>query len=331
MPPAVLTGDTIAVSRDAIAKGKVKPIGFITWFTVPDRAVPLRKLKKTWQIAGLDHRPLPKDPKAKDTFKRAMREQEKRHREYDSANRQWIVEETTVKDVVETPDEIVYQISRVVRDTEQRIVEFPKAMLVIFAKTGGDIKYKPLGDVPRADLVPMMEGITEYFDSHAKTITGAQVRTLVRNYIKNDFDEQAEQVGLSGENMRGKAGGVYMVLARHAGELDNLAEFLDEMYPDHSGYLYSVPLADGKSERELIRRHHVANTVEEIKSEIEEVRQLLRGGRERGVRSNVSEFHWNKLQQLRRRAAQYADVLSEEQDEIHSMADMLQAQLKQLI
>lgn len=324
---ATLTDSMIAVSHDAVKKGKVKPLGYITWFTVPDQHVSLRKVKKVWQLCGLDPRPLPKDPRAKDTFRRAMREQEKDRRRIDPDT----IMETDVTDVVETPEEVVYQISRVARDAEKRVVEFPKAMLAIFNKVNHDISFKPLGGVPRLELVPMMDAINEYFDSHAKTVTGAQVRTLVRNYIRSDFDEEGGQVGLSGENMRGKAGGVYLVLARHAEQLDSLAEFLSEMYPDNRAYLYTVPLADGKSERELIRRHHVANTVDEIKTEIEEVRQLLRQDRERGVRSNVAQHHWRKLQQLRRRAAQYSDVLKEEQEEIESFADMLQTQLKQLV
>lgn len=326
-----LANDMIAVSKETVKKGRVKPLGFICWFTVPDQAVPLRRLRKTWQVAGLDARSLPKDPRAKDTFKRAMREQEKRERRYDDATRQWIVTETNVTDVVETTEEAVYQISRVVRDADKRIVEFPKAMLAIFNKTNLDINFKTLGDVPRRELVPMMEEIHAYFDENAKSVTGAQVRTLVRNYIKNDFDEQAGQVGLSGENMRGKAGGVYLVLARHADQLDALAQFLDDIYNDGRAYLYTVPLADGSSEREMIRRHHVANTVQEIKEEIEAVRLLLREERARGVRSNVAQHHWNKLQQLRRRAGQYAEVLKEEQEEIESFATMLQKQLTQLI
>lgn len=328
---AVSTKGMMAVSKEAVKKGKMKPLGFICWFTVPDEAVKLPRLKKQWILAGLDPRSLMKDPKARDTFKRAMREQEKRTREYDNENRRWIVTETNVTDVVETPDEIVYQISRVVRDTEGRKVDFPKAMLAIFNKHGHDINFKPLGEVPRRELLPMMDEITDYYESHAETVTGAQVRTMVRNYIRNDFDEEAGQVGLSGENMRGKAGGVYFVLARHGEDLDRLSDFLEEMYKGSRGYLYSVPMADSASERELIRRHHVGNTIEEIEQEIGEVRNLLRADRDRGVRSNVAQHHWNKLQQLRRRAAQYAEALEEEQEDIHAKAEMLQKQLRQLI
>lgn len=331
MTVSALTKDMIAVSKESVAKGKVKPLGFITWFTVPDESQRLPKVKKNWMIAGLDPRVLPSDPRAKDTFKRAMREQETRTRAFNNTSRQWEITETTVKDVVETPEEIVYQINRVTRDTNERMVEFPKAMLVIFNKTSFDIKFKKIGDIPRAELLPMMEAITTYYEGNAKTITGAQIRTVVRNYIKDDFDEQANKVGLSGENMRGKAGGVYLVLARHREQLDALADFLSELYPDGRAYLYSVPLADGATERELVRRHHVANTVSEIQSEIAAVRELLQGDRSRAVRSNIVEHHMTKLQMLRRRAAQYSEVLQEEQEDINSMAEMLNDQLKALI
>lgn len=331
---STLTPDMIAVSQESVEKGEVKPLGFITWFTVPDEPVKLNKLKKQWILAGLDPRVLPGDPKAKDTFKRAMREQETRERYFDNAARQWYVTETTVKDVVETPEECVYQINRVVRDTGEKVVEFPKAMLVIFNKATLEIKFKKLGDISRAELLPMMEAITAYYEANAKTITGGQLRTVVRRYIADDFDEQSNTVGLSGENMRGKAGGVYLVLAKYHGDLKALARFLSEIHDNNRAYLYNVPLADGASERELVRRHHTANTVKEIQSEIHAVRELLKGRDEpdrRAVRSNVIEHHMTKLQMLRRRAAQYTEVLKEEQEDIESMAEMLGKQLRALI
>lgn len=324
--PTTLANDMIAVSSDTVKKGRVKALGHICWFTIPDELVSIRKLRKVWQIAGLDPKPLPKDQRAKDTFKRALREQEGRVR-----NANGTITETTVTDVVETGEEVVYQTSRIVRDAEKRVVDYPKAMRVILNKVTHDVNFNVLGGVPRAELLPVMESITAYIEANGKAVTGAQVRTLVRNYIKNDHDETAEQVGLSGENLRGKAGGVYFVLARHAEQLDALAECLSELYSDSRAYLYTVPMADGASEREMIRRAHSANTVDDIKQEITEVRELLRADRARGVRSNVAQHHWNKLQQLRRRAAQYSEVLKEEQEDISTYADMLQKQLKQLV
>jgi len=318
--PATLDG-MISVGADS----GVKPLGFIVWFSVPDENVSLRRLRRIWQLAGLDPSPLPKDQKAVNVFKRAIRELEGR------VNEAGVITETTVADVLENEQDVIYQISRVVRDLDEQVVEYPKAMRVVFSKVTEDIHYKPLGGVTPAEVLPMMDAIQNYYDANTKTVTGAKVRTLVRNYIKNDSDEQANLVGLAGENMRGKAGGVYFVFAKHKAGLDSLAEMLDELYAGSRAYLYTVPMADGASERELIRRHHTANTLADIKEAMADAAKLIRADRDRGVRSNVADHHWARLQRLRTRAAHYALLLKDEEAEIETAAAMLERQLKKLI
>ena len=95
----------VAVSGNS----KIKPLGYLTWFSVPDDSVSLGRLRSTLAKNGLPPSLAPKDTKAINVFKRAMREQEGRKRD----NGQTI--ETTVAQVDETPDQCIYQISRLVR------------------------------------------------------------------------------------------------------------------------------------------------------------------------------------------------------------------------
>lgn len=311
----------------AVSEGsKVDILGFITWFSVPDVSVSLGKLRRTWIIAGLDPVSLPRDQRAVNVFKRAMREQEGRERQEDGT-----VIETTVTDVVESPEESVYQINQVLRDTNDKVVDFPKVLRVIFNKLHEELHYKSHGEVSRDQVMPLMERINAYYEANAKSITGGAVRALVRQFIKNTSDEQEGMVGLSGENLRGKAGGVYFVLGQYSDSLDALASCLEELYPDERAYLYKVPLADGASERELIRRHHLANTLDEIKGAIRDASELIRKNRQREIRSDVASHHWHKLQRLRRRAGEYNDALQDEQEEIQQMAEMLHSQLEALV
>lgn len=310
----------------AVAKGgDIKPLGHIIWFSVPDEGVSLNRLKKRWGLAGLELGVLPKDPKAVDAFKRAVREQEGRKVHGDRTV------ETDVRDVLENAEDVIYQVSRVVRDAQERLVEYPKALRVWYSKVTADIQGKKLGDTPTREALDMLNEIQEAFEKNGKQITGAKVRSLVRSYIKEDTDEQAGTIGLSGENLRGKAGGVYFVLDKFTPDLEKLAEFLEELYtPKGRAYMHMVPLADGASERELIRRHHVTNCMDEMQEAIGEVRELLREDRERGVRSNVAAHHWSKLQRFRRRAAAYNEALHEEQEELNTHLELLNRQLRKL-
>lgn len=318
--PTALT-DMVAVSADS----DVKPLGYITWFSVPDRAVPMKKLRTQWLMAGLDPKCLPPDPRSLYIFKCAMREQDGRERLPDGS-----VVETDVRVVDDNSTTCIYQISRVVKDRENEVVDYPKAMRVTYKKMDSDIVFKALGDVKQSDLLPMMEAITDYVEQNAKMIGGGKIRTLVRQFLRADADEEGGVAGLSGENLRGKGGGVYFVDARFKAELDGVAEALEGMFEDNAAYLYTVPLADGASERELIRRHHVANTKKEIMEEMADVAALLRDDRKFAIRSDVIRFHERKLNALRRRAGLYNALLKEEQEDVSDAAAMLARQLENL-
>lgn len=315
--PRSLKG-AIAVSLDS----DVKPLGYLTWFSVPDEQVSLRTLKMRWGVAGLPVEMLPKDTKAIHAFKRAMREQEGR-------KKNGVVTETTVAMVTETPDDCVYQISRLVRDFDEKIIDYPKAARVIFNKITEELHFKPLGGVPRAELLPMFDEIEASFEQGASKVTGAKVRTLVRNYLRDTPDEATNRFGLGGENMRGKAGGIYFVPSRHRDQLDALASCLDELYKGRA-YLHYVPMADGAGEREIVRRHHVANAKQEMRDAIAEAKALLSGDRDRAVRSDAVKNQWARLRRLERQAADYKSILEDEEDELADMQNILRRQLQRL-
>lgn len=332
MPTMTTTTPTSISGMVAVSKGsKVKALGYICFYSIPDRPVNVRELKKQWLMAGLDPEPLPKDPRALYLFKRACRAMKGKVKLADGT-----IVQTEVVDVVETGDVCVYQISRVVRDRDNQLVEYPKAMKVTYTKSSEEIHFDALiekgSPVKRADLLPMMSAIQDDFENNAKMISGRKVRGLVVGFLKDDADEQSGKVGLSGENLRGKAGGVYFVAAQHAEDLENLAKALSKLYAEDGGVygLSTVPLADGKSEREMIRAHHIANSIAETKQAIADVAKLLRDDRKAAVRSDVYAHHYRKLQALRRRVAAYEALLRDDEEEVTDILEMLDKQLKKL-
>lgn len=314
--------DMTAVSKDS----GIEPLGYIVWFSVPDQDVSLRRVRKQWGLAGLDMAVVPAEPKQADAFKRAVRAQESRVREPNGN-----VIETDVREVDSDTDTIVYQLSRVVRDRQERIVNYPKALKVTYRKYDGELDFQPLGQVNASEVLPMIEAIQAAYEANGKAIPGPKVRSLVRDFIKDDSHETSGKVGLSGENLRGKAGGVYFVLARFGEQLDALAEFLSNVYPDGRAYLYTVPMADGASEREMIRRHHVNNSIAEAEEAINEARLLMREERKRGIRENVRKHHFAKLERARMRTAMYSDALRSEQEDVQMRLEVLNRQLRKVL
>lgn len=300
----------------------IAPLGYLTWFSIPDESIGLRKLQKSLAMFGLSPTLAPTDTKAIHTFKRAMREQEGRHRN-------GTITETDVAQIEETREICVYQITRLERDLEERVIEYPKALRVIFHKETAVIDYEPLDGVPRSEVMPMMSAIQEFYDRNSSRVTGARVRAVVRNYLRNEPNEQLKQEGLSGENLRGKAGGIYFIPAKHADQLKALAAMLNEAYKGKA-YLHAVPMADSATEREIVRRHHNANAMEEAREMMTELRGLLADDRERAPRSDVIAHKWAQFQTLRKRLASYKEILKDEEDEMSQDMAILRKQLDRL-
>lgn len=332
----------VAVSDDAVKKGRVKPLGYLTWFSVPDEQVSLRALKVKWGMAGLEPDVLPKDTKEINAFKRAMRLQEGRVKH---ENGQTTITETTVALVEETQRDCVYQISRLVRNLDERVIEYPKAARVTFSKVAetaeDQLNFRTLGGVPRAEMIPVFDEIEAEYQNSSSKVTGAKVRTLVRNYLRTTPFERATTnskgervtkrlIGLGGENLRGKAGGIYFVPAKYRDQLEALSGLLDELYKSRA-YLHFVPMADGAGEREIIRRHHVANAKQEYRDAIAEAKSILSSDSGRAPRGDLVANQFARLERLKRQAEDYKAVLLDESDELSDMQRILSKQLDRLL
>lgn len=309
----------IAVGEDT----SITILGRITWFSVPDEAVSLRTLKKCIALHGLPPVLAPKDTRAINVFKRAMREHEGRTR----SNGHFI--DTDVATVRETPEDCIYQVSRLTRDLDERVVEYLKLVRVIFNKKTDEVNFNMLPGAPRSECLPIMEAVEDFMEKNGGKVTGAKVRGIVRNYIKEEPDERRNIEGLSGENLRGKGGGIYFVPERHFEQVKALSEMLQELYKGKA-YLHAIPLADGAGERDLIRAHHTSNVRQEMVELLGELRGLNSSDRERNPRSDVIANKWAQFHTLARRASRYKDIIQDDVAELQDMASILKRQLDQL-
>jgi hypothetical protein len=342
--PDVLKG-MVAVSKDS----KVKPLGYIVWSSVPMEDVSLSRVIRRWGMAGLDPQPLPRDPRAVDAFKRAVRDEEKAGTYVDDKTGTKV--ETDIRLVLENNEDVIYQVTRVERDTSDERVLYSGAVKVWFSKASETVGFKALEGANRPTVVAIMDSIQTRVDQNAKRITGAKVREMVRDYIVNVHDEgrvdektgktYGNQVGLSGTPIGGPRQSIYFVLERHRRTLDALAEFLNSLYkPEGRAFLYYAPMADGASERELIRRSFMTTIMEELEEEIATVADLLRpvnpndtsgDARKRGVREDVMKHHYGKLDQLKRKLGEYQGALKSEVGDVETRMEVLNRQLRKLL
>lgn len=307
----------------AVAKNSgVKPLGHIVWWFLPDGDLPLRTLRTEWEKAGLDPRPLPKDTRDSDLYRRAIRGEEGRKENHDG-----LIIETDVRDIPTNDSYITYQVSRVIKDAANVMVEYPRALTTRYDRFTSEITFSKQADDGVAEA--MIESIKERYAKNQRTITANRLRSLIREFLVNDADDKAGIGGLSAESMR-PSGGVYFVLDRHAKALEALGEFFSAMYPDGDAQLCSLPMADGASEREMVRRSHVANSIAEIEAAITDGRNLLQD-RKRAMSDSTRQHHFQKLARLQRHAADYAQALQDEQADVTSHLTLLSKQLDKLL
>lgn len=300
-------------------------LGYITWYSVPDVSISLGKLRSALLANGINPDLAPDNNRAINVFKRAMREQEGRRRENGH------IIDTDVADVVETPKDCVYQVSVLRRDAQERVVDYPKAVRVIFNKDTDALRFNFLDqDVNRSDVVDMVDRIQAYFKREQKKVTGARVRTLVRTYLRSEPDEKRGIEGLSGTNLRETSGGIYFIPAQHASKLAALTEVLNECYPGRA-YLHAVPLADSSTEREIVQRHFMSDVTEQVDDTVAELADLLSDpNRKREIRSDYAKRKWSEHEALRRKADRYSKLLGKQQRDVAEKADILKAQLEKL-
>lgn len=294
-------------------------VGYVCWYNIPDEPVSLGRMKKVWAMAGLDPTDLPKGTKAVHVFQRAVRSIESSHRGQDSSTRQT---EIKVDEVILTPDECVYQVTQLVRDKQERLIQHPKAMRVNFDRKKETIGFNILGDIPKKDLLPLMQAINDFFDKNSAKLPGHKVRGLVRKYMKN----------LNGENLRGKSGGVYFIPASGLDTLESLATGLDELYSGKSE-LHMLPLVDTDAQREMIHKKHIANTMGDLDEVLLKTTNFLKSvqtGRTRRIRSDSVACLWKEHQEILNRAKEYKAILGETSQEVEDKLEVLAEQVSKV-
>lgn len=287
-------------------------VGWLTMYSVPDRPVVGAKLLKLWAEKGLDPDMLPEARQPLHTFQTAVRSVETRRRTNGSTV------EIKVDEVVGTPHEWVYQVTLQVRDLEERIIEHPKGMRVIFDRRTNDIKFDKLEG--HHLLSGVETRILDQFQALSNKVPASKVRNAVRAYLRE----------LGATNLRKKAGGVYITPKSTGAKetLDSIAAVLDETYKG-DGELYTIPLADDEAQRNMVEKHFTMNASELIDEQIGKVTSRLK--QDRTVRKDLVANVVGERKRLGEIKAQYSDLLRTDLDEVEAKMALLDEQIEALL
>lgn len=298
-------------------------IGFYSLFTIPNQPVSASKLNRLWISEGLPPHLIPRERESKHNFMAACRSIETRSRTTDAnTNRR---KEIEVDPVTENATRVVYQVTALVRDKLNEVIEHPKAMRVVFDKATEKIDSMPLDKntgLDDEDLKTLAARIQEFFDGHTTKVPGERVRAGVRKLM----DE------LGATNVRRKAGGVYFVPKDGKSSLDGLANVFEGLWGEDAE-LHLIFAANAEGERELVERRFNVNVSEAIEDMMARVKEALTGGEE-GQRKMRKDAVGNLLQQrkvLGENRERYSELLGTELEEAGEKLDLLDLQLEQLV
>lgn len=286
-------------------------LGFYALSQVPNAPVSASKLRRLWMAEGLEEKLVPKKRAAVDNFMAACRSVETR-RTADSDR----TYEIKVDRVLEAPEECVYQITKMVRDRDARLIEHPKAIRMVYHD--GKITAEPLDKKLAKELEQLSIAIQQEFDEFSTKVPGAKVRSAIRATL-------AEYNATPIQNK-----GVFFVPKAGKSALESIQNVLTGLYGKEGiAELHLIPCANDEGERKMIARHFQAHVLDEIDQLQAEISQRLKD--DSGVRSDRQASMVATRKKLEEAVARYRDMLDTKLLVVDEKLDILDKGLEELL
>lgn len=285
-------------------------LGHVVFYTVPDRPVSERKVREIMERLGLDTELIPSARKAVHVFEESVRRVETRR-----VN--GTITEIKVDRVLEDTDRCVYQVTRLIRNTDEAVIDHPKAMRVGFAKGSSVISIDPLEAEHYDALRGLEEQIRAHYAANRDTLPGNKIRNTLRTYLERLF----------AENLR-PSGGIYFLQKAHYETLVKLRTLMSELYGEE-GLFHLIPLANDETQKEMVRKRFTVNTMTAIDEAMQGYADRLKDS-SRAVRSDMVRKAAQDRQALAEKVTEYQGLLSDELSDVTAKLGLLDAQLVRL-
>lgn len=315
--------DLVAVPHGTIDQRDL--LGTITIFTVPDKPVKGSKLTRLWASEGLDPALIPESRQPVHVFQGACREVATKRGGAVGSNGHRT--EVKVDEVYENGDECVYQITRLVRDAANQVIDHPKAMTLVFDKAlaqaeidGG--KADPITCTPRdpesyGQLKGLEDRVRQDYHRNLSNVPGQKVRNATRDYMT-----------LLGATPMRKSGGVYFVPIAGYQTLQSIERVLDKLYGDDARF-DTYPMMSTSSARDKLRDHHAVHVVEDAEALMARIVNRLKDGGT--IRKDFSTNILQARRELGARRKQYVELLGTETEKVNDHLEILDEQVEKLM
>lgn len=265
-------------------------LGFYAVSSIPDRGVSAAKLRKAWIGAGMDPALVPKNRKGVHAFQVACRSVESRRQHTNGDPEK--TREVRVEEVLEDANECVYQITILRRDFEERAIDHPRGMRVVFTKKTEDISVEPLEDF--AEMVEtdadIEERIRQHYEANSTKVPGSKVRRAVRRTLQD-------------VNSTIIARKMYFIPKSGRGAMDELTQALSDVYKDDEYTFYTIPVMNAPDQKAIVEGEFTKEIADRCNKLLQEAtsRDEVRSHR----LSNMLEEH----KECRKLVEKYRDML----------------------
>lgn len=315
-----MTPELVVVSEGTI--GEEMLLGRICFFSLPDDNVPADELVRLWQENGLDENHLPEIRQPVHVFQSACASVKSR-----AGNGSGRVE-VRADEVENNPKRCSYQITRVVWDLDNRVIEHEKALRLEFDKTTQKVRSERLDHYDPA-LNDLEDQVRDHYEKNMTNVPGAKVRNGVRAIL----------LAAGGQNLRRKAGGLYFVPREIPGTgakategtptlpvLGGLAKVAEGLYGER-GDVHTLPCVNGDGERAMVRKHvgiNARDTAQKLAQKaFDRVRQ---SASDRAPRQDFLDNLWNERRTLLQGLEHFEELIGMEVADVgQSLAELDQA------
>jgi len=294
-----MLAEMMAVQNGQITEDML--LGVCALYAMPDRPVPAHTLASAWAAEGLPPKLVPDGRRPVHVFQRAC-ESVKSRSGVPSANR--LVE--VASDLVSHQDGVcVYQITRLVRDKANQVIEHEKAMTLVYHSDRADTDPNQIEVIVRdaesyLALRDTEQKVRDYYLSHLETVPGKKIRDAVRGAL----------LSVNGISLRGRSGGCYFVPKAGISTCESIQRVLSHVYNDPTAaFLHALPWLDSDGMRQIVQQHHEVSVRERAEALTAELSERLTSDKK--PRADYVANKLNERREIGQQVREYAALLGE--------------------
>ena len=294
--------------------------GWYLLFSIGEQPVPLSRVRKAFKDNGLDPDRLPKERRPEhvmmDACTKAQRVSQNGHRE-----------EIRAQMVDRNEHFVIYQMTRHVHDKENRVIEHPKALRVIFSFEDDSLSFEPLDGAGMVDVQALADEIQLYYNEHQSKMPGRSVRTYIRHYIEDAGGERIRDGAYfiaKTHKLVGDGKKVTALREFHGDTIDG-ASFVEsvkgalgQIFQTNTPDVHDIPCVNDEGQRAFLKRKFMENCAEDLKEFRDDCMELIGGKdeRKRGFRSDKRSGMVERRAEMDARRAKFAEILGETLEEL---------------